>query len=154
MLAAWWTPSWSRRNSSTSESALSTTTPPRWLPSWQTELQTLPSTSGSHYSSSSRYELKAEHFGDNQIFVQAGLFYIPRRIWKSCEGGLMQTLGKCRIKMWKKYISIFCQAIQRLTESYSEEMGEMKALWRKIWSENNPHCSSTASIIILDTFLL
>jgi len=28
------------------------------------------------------------------LVLQAALFYIPRRIWKSCEGGLMETFGK------------------------------------------------------------
>ena len=28
------------------------------------------------------------------LVIQAGLFYVPRRIWKSCEGGLMVTLSE------------------------------------------------------------
>ena len=26
--------------------------------------------------------------------IQAALFYIPRKLWKSSEGGLMQTFGR------------------------------------------------------------
>ena len=28
------------------------------------------------------------------LVIQAGIFYIPRRIWKSCEGGLMMALSE------------------------------------------------------------
>jgi len=28
------------------------------------------------------------------LILQASLFYIPRKIWKSCEGGLMESFGK------------------------------------------------------------
>ena len=28
------------------------------------------------------------------LILQAALFYVPRKIWKTCEGGLMASFGK------------------------------------------------------------
>ena len=33
------------------------------------------------------------------LVIQAGIFYIPRRIWKSCEGGLMTALSEMMARM-------------------------------------------------------
>ena len=31
------------------------------------------------------------------LILQAALFYIPRKIWKTCEGGLMASFGKISV---------------------------------------------------------
>ena len=93
VLAAWWTLSWSLRGragtgSRGTSSTTTTSSPP--------PLRTPHFTSGSLSSSSSRY-------GSNSILsqslrpiftFQAALFYVPRKIWKTCEGGLMASFGK------------------------------------------------------------
>jgi hypothetical protein len=36
------------------------------------------------------------------LFLQALLFYLPRKLWKSFEGGLMESFGKAQKAHWCK----------------------------------------------------
>ena len=67
------------------------------------EPQTPPSTSGSplflFFRCQTHKILVSMYFAN--ITCQAALFYAPRRIWKSCEGGLMASFGR----IWKWFAS-------------------------------------------------
>ena len=41
------------------------------------------------------------------LFFQAGLFYVPRFLWKTSEGGLMRMLVSVSIKSFKTFKMIF-----------------------------------------------
>ena len=67
------------------------------------EPQTPPSTNGSplflFFRCQTHKILVSMYFAN--ITCQAALFYAPRRIWKSCEGGLMASFGR----IWKWFAS-------------------------------------------------
>ena len=108
--AAWWTPSWRWTAAAPPPPSTSTTARPR-----PATRPTPASTSGSPSYSCSRCQASFvqrlftcatfnlfhmvfdlhifEGIKHKASFFQAALFYIPRKIWKTCEGGLIRSFG-------------------------------------------------------------
>ena len=111
----WWTRSWSRRSICTLEEDLCITLTTRlhtWVTCpllrstlvmrhWPHALLTHHSISGCRSCWCFKWETIIEYLLWRNvlyfIILQAALFYIPRKLWKSNEGGLMNTFGKTGI---------------------------------------------------------